>query len=173
MNALARLLAFAWLGALGIAAGCSSVDSEKVSVLAFPDRAEFTTRVSPFMEKRCGTLDCHGQIARPLRLYGQLGLRMNERDGGIRDTSPTSAAELTANYFAVVGLEPEDVSDDVVSKGGHTDFLLLKKPLGIEGGGVRHKGGPVLRATDPGYECLTSWLAGKVNPASCIAGSQL
>lgn len=173
MNALARLLVIVWL-VVGVAAsgGCSSVDADHVSQLAFPDRDAFKTHVSPFLERTCGALDCHGQSARPLRLYSQLGLRLEARDGGARDTSPTNDRELTANYFAVVGLEPEDVSDAVVSQGAHRDFLLLKKPLGIEGGGVRHKGGPVLRLTDAGYECLASWLAGRVNVASCTAGAQ-
>lgn len=34
--------------------------------------------VSEVMERRCGTLDCHGQAARPLRIYSSSGLRRPE-----------------------------------------------------------------------------------------------
>ena len=152
---------------------CSSVDSGHVSQIAFPNRDEFKTAVSPFMEKRCGALDCHGQVGRPLRLYSQFGLRLKSGPNNTRDTSPTTEAELTENYFAVIGLEPEDLSDSLLSQGAYNDFLLLKKPLGIEGGGVRHKGGPVLRGGDTGFDCLYSWVSGKVNAANCADGAKL
>jgi hypothetical protein len=38
--------------------------------------------VSEVVERRCATLDCHGQPARPLRLYGNAGLRRPEPDLG-------------------------------------------------------------------------------------------
>lgn len=38
--------------------------------------------VSEVLERRCGTLDCHGQAARPLRIYGNAGLRRPEPDLG-------------------------------------------------------------------------------------------
>jgi hypothetical protein len=34
--------------------------------------------VSEVMERRCGTLDCHGQPSRPLRIYSSIGLRLPE-----------------------------------------------------------------------------------------------
>lgn len=164
-----------WLLAclLLVGSACSSVDANHVSQIAFPNRDEFKSAVSPFMEKRCGALDCHGQIGRPLRLYSQFGLRMKAGPNGTRDTSPTTDAELTENYFAVIGIEPEDISDSLLSQGAYNDFLLLKKPLSIEGGGVRHKGGPVLRGGDTGFDCLYSWISGKVNAANCADGAKL
>ena len=147
--------------------GCGSADSEAVSATALPDKAQFIDQgVSTFMEKRCGSLDCHGQVGRPLRLYSANGLRKNLVKG-VRDTRATQPDELLENYYATVGLEPEDISLARVSNGTYTDFLLLKKPLGIEGRGVRHKGGPVLRVTDPGFECLVSWIEGTANKAKC------
>lgn len=41
--------------------------------------------VSEVLERRCGTLDCHGQPARPLRLYGNSGLRRPEPEPGTED----------------------------------------------------------------------------------------
>jgi len=171
-----RLALGAWvtaLAALVFGSACSSVDSGHISQIALPSRTEFKASVSPFMEKRCGALDCHGQVGRPLRLYSQFGLRMKAGPNDTRDTSPTTDAELTANYFATVGLEPEDIRDSLLSQGAFNDFLLLKKPLSLEGGGVRHKGGPVLRGGDAGFDCLYSWISGKVDAPNCIEGSKL
>ena len=165
-----------WLTALvAVLCGgaCSPVDAGRISQIAFPNRDEFKTAVSPFMEKRCGALDCHGQVGRPLRLYSQFGLRKRNGPNSTRDLSPTTDAELTDNYFAVIGIEPEDISDSLLSRGAYNDFLLLKKPLSLEGGGVRHKGGPVLRGDDTGFDCLYSWISGKVNAANCADGSKL
>lgn len=86
---------------------------------------------------------------------------------GQRDTRATQPDELLDNYYATVGLEPEEISISRVTEGRFDDFLLLKKPLSIEGGGVRHKGGPVLRSTDPGFDCLISWISGKTLKAKC------
>ena len=171
-----RIALAAWLAAVGaivFGTACSSPDAARISPLALPDRTQFTTSVSPFMERRCGALDCHGQIGRPLRIFSQFGLRMKKGPNGTRDTNPTTAEELTANYFATVGLEPEDISDSLLTKGAFNDFLLLKKPLSIEGGGVRHKGGPVLRSGDVGFDCLYSWISGQVNAANCVEGAKL
>ena len=164
-----------WLGALAfvLCSACiTSVDSGATSPLALPDKDQFINQgVGVFMEKRCGALDCHGQIGRPLRIYSANGLRKNDGPNGARDTSGTTAEEQAANYYSVVGLEPEQISVSRVSEGIYDDFLLLKKPLSIEGGGVRHKGGPVLRSTDSGFECLISWISGTANKAKCEDGA--
>jgi len=57
------------------------------------------------------------------------GLRKADGEGGARDTRPTTNDERVANYFSVVGLEPEDITISRVTEGEYTDFLLLKKPL--------------------------------------------
>lgn len=164
-----------WLVALAItfeSACVTSVDSSAQSPLALPDKDQFINDgVDAFMEKRCGALDCHGQVGRPLRIYSANGLRLNDGPNGARDTRETQPDEKSANYFAVVGLEPEQISVSRVSEGAYDDFLLLKKPLSIEGGGVRHKGGPVIRSTDSGFDCLISWISGKANKAKCEDGA--
>lgn len=166
-----RLALATWVAALVlvvVGSACSSVDSGAISPLALPDRQQFLTQgVSTFMEKRCGALDCHGQIGRPMRIYSSNGLRKENGPNGTRDVRATTPDELNDNYFSVVGLEPEEISRSRVTEGEFTDFLLLKKPLGIEGGGVRHKGGPVLRSTDSGFECLITWISGAANKAKC------
>jgi hypothetical protein len=165
------LAAAAWVtagAALVLGNACSSPDAAAVSPLALPDRDQFINGgVSQFMEKRCGALDCHGQVGRPLRIYSATGLRKNDGPNGTRDVRATQPDERIDNYFSVIGLEPEAISIGRVTQGEYTDFLLLLKPLGIEGRGVRHKGGPVLRSTDSGFECLITWIAGNVDRAKC------
>ena len=67
-----------------------------------------SSRVADAMQPSCGTLDCHGQPDRNLRLYGGRGLRLDpvkaSKDG---DTEPP---EYEANYWSVVALEPEILS---------------------------------------------------------------
>ena len=145
-----------------------SVDAGAVSPLALPDKDQFITGgVDAFMQRRCGALDCHGQVGRPLRIYSPNGLRLNDGPNGARDTRGYQPNESSANYYAVVGREPEEISQCLVTQGAFVDFLLLKKPLGIDQGGVRHKGGSVLRSTDSGFDCLLGWASGQVDPAKC------
>ena len=99
--------------------------------------------------------------------YSPNGLRLNDGPNGARDDRGIQANESAANYYAVVGLEPEQISLCLTTQGAFTDFLLLKKPLGIDQGGVRHKGGSVLRSTDSGFDCLLGWASGQVDKAKC------
>jgi hypothetical protein len=166
-----------WLVAVSVVfcnACVTSVDAGATSPLALPDKDQFINQgVGTFMEKRCGALDCHGQIGRPLRIYSANGLRKHDGPNGARDTRETQPDEKSDNYYSVVGLEPEQISLSRVSEGAYDDFLLLKKPISIEGGGVRHKGGPVLRSTDSGFDCLISWISGNANKAKCDDGATL
>jgi len=153
---------------------CASVpDETRYTRIAQPDATAFqgpgNLGVSYFLERRCGTLDCHGQVGRALRVYGRDGLRL-PNDAGITPLSgDTTPAEIAANYRAVVALEPEQMSRVVAGGEDPETLLLLKKPLDIKFGGVQHKGGPVIAAghADPGYQCLTSWLTNTTDFAAC------
>lgn len=126
----------------------------RATTILAPDQGEFTT-VSPVLEKRCGTLDCHGQVGRPLRIYSGNGLRLPVDGGGIPGSSPTTQDEVTANYRAVIGLEPEELTRVVAGEDPPRSLLLLKKPLLLEA----HKGGPAFApVNDPGETCITSWV---------------
>lgn len=166
----AALVAGALAVAPAIAACAPKPDAGEVAPLRLPDRDAFVDGgVSDFMARRCGALDCHGDVARPMRLYGADGLRLAVVPDAPRDTRPTTNDERVANWRSVVGLEPEEISESVATGGAYRSFMLFEKPLSIEGGGVRHKGGPVLRASDadPGWVCLTSWIAGEVDAQRC------
>lgn len=158
-----------------VAAISACVQNERSDIRFFPDKEEFINGgVSAMMEARCGGLDCHGQVGRPLRIYGQRGLRLATPEQDLRDNRPTTLDERTENYQSVIGLEPEGLSDTVETGGVNVDNQLLLKPLDDASGlGVRHKGGPVLQATknDPGWQCLFGWVTGEPNRQACIDGT--
>jgi hypothetical protein len=171
-------------GVLALAAGvivsvvtaCSYVDPNAVTEITGPDYDQFAYvgtsmsgapvyGVSVVLERRCGTLDCHGQVGRPLRIYGQYGLRFVDDAGDVPGVQPTTATEHEANYEAVIGLQPELMTEVVQGNAPPEDLMLLRKPLQLE----RHKGGAVLVEGDDGDTCILSWLAGQTQYASCTA----
>ncbi len=134
-----------------------------------PDKQIFVDYVSPLMERRCGTLDCHGSDFRPMRLYGELGLRHpaeTNRAGG----NATTLGELEANYRAICAIEPEKISAVAGDPGGQSvnRLLLVRKGRGQEG----HKGGKVFNPFDDADLCVVGWLRGdnqKSVAAACEA----
>lgn len=129
--------------------------------LLAPPRTSFEG-VADAMQSHCGTLDCHGQAGRNMRLFGARGLRLapdaTPLDG---DTTP---AEYDANFWSVVGLEPETMTAVVEDKGADPERLsLIRKARGHE----RHKGGTLMTVGDALDQCLLSWLAGAVAEAQC------
>jgi hypothetical protein len=157
---------------LAIAIITSCVQYERVPLRGLPDREQFIAEengVSFFLEKRCGALDCHGQVGRPMRIYSKEGLRLADGPNGARDTSDTTRAERLANYDTVIGLEPDAIADCYRTRGKYQDFQLLLKPLDESGRGVKHKGGPVLARTDgdAGWACLHGWLSGTLDAPRC------
>lgn len=167
MKSLAILGALMTCGAALVA--CSGVDSTAVSDVTCPPLATFQ-QVSPVLEQRCGTLDCHGQIGRPLRIYSQYGLR-SEMSGQVPDASnyfpgddalPTTPYEIQDNWASVCGLQPEIIAAVYASGGTNPNahqLTLVRKPLLEE----KHKGGQVFFDDSPGNECIQTWLT-QTNP---------
>lgn len=164
-RALGRVAAFA----LGSVNACNVPATDNRVVEAAPDQASFAP-VSALLEHRCGSLDCHGQVGRNLRLYGYEGLRLAQAGDASRpsSTANTTGAEISENYLSVVGLEPELMSQ-VVHEGATNPLrlTLMRKPLGIE----NHKGGTVFVQGDTQYVCVTSWLAGHTDAATCASAT--
>ena len=142
-------------------AGCLDDADQRVQFIC-PSQEVYASFVSPMMERRCGTLDCHGTPFRPMRLYGELGLRHPaevNRTGG-NDTTPL---ELAANYSSVCNIEPEKISEVAADPGGQSvnKLLLVRKARGQES----HKGGKVFDPFDDSDKCVVGWLRSD-NPKS-------
>jgi len=83
----------------------------------------------------------------------------------------TTETEFTANFQSVVGLEPEQTSrvvNDPTNNPPQT-LLIVKKPRAME----RHKGGQIFIIGDDADRCLTSWLSGATDTASCMTALQV
>ena len=108
------------IGALGTASTTTSCaptpSNDRVTDILLPDFPTYSDNVDSYLQRRCGTLDCHGQAGRAYRLYGFSGYRLiSDADGGlVTGQQPTTAAEVLANYQAAVGLEPAAVTETVV-----------------------------------------------------------
>jgi hypothetical protein len=153
-----------------ILAGCSGVasvdDYETIKGPSFGKGGETFRPVSRVMEARCGTLDCHGEISRPMRIFGQQGLRMPVKDPPpgytTAGTAGTTADELLSNYAAMVGLEPEKTEKVVDHQAAPDTLTLVRKPRLTE----KHKGGMIWSQNDPGDACLVKWLTDVSVPGS-------
>lgn len=119
--------------------------------------------VAELLDVRCGSLDCHGTIARNLRLFGSAGLRWAPGDRPLVPLCDTTD-EVAQDYESVVDLEPEVMSRVVA--GGGTDpgaLTMVRKARGTEA----HKGGAIWSTGDDSDRCLTSWLASSTDASAC------
>lgn len=155
-----RLFALAAL----VLVGCVTADANDRHIEDVPDRTSFPA-VSDLLDHRCGTLDCHGQTSRNLRIYGHEGLRL---DATARPSSQpnTTSAEYDATFASLVGLEPEIMTSVVEAGGAHPERLtFIRKARGTED----HKGLQLWTEGDSADVCVTSWLANKTDTASCTS----
>jgi|HubBroStandDraft_1064217.scaffolds.fasta_scaffold22130_2 hypothetical protein len=159
------------LGSVRSLAGCSTVPSDLRVGLDAPNGSdqEFGP-VADYLDHRCGSLDCHGQVGRNLRIWGCEGMRLAPTDipqcsralGG----NGTTPAEHQETYRSLVGLEPAVMSTVVAGGGQHPELLtFVLKARGIEA----HKGGALITPGDPQDVCITSWLTGTTNTMACAA----
>lgn len=141
--------------------GCSAspgstntVSTVTPSLGEFVGSDNFAPGVLPFLGAQCGTLDCHGQVGRPFRLYSVNGLRLPNDAGLIPGAGALSTAEQFADYLSAVEIEPEEMTRVMQGQDPATKLLLVKKPMGLE----RHKGGTRITPGDNLYTCLVGWL---------------
>ncbi len=174
MSGCRRLLACvvalgAALVAAGVVSSCSAVPADARIGIDAPSgsEAEFGG-VGDYLVHRCGSLDCHGQMSRNLRVFGCEGMRLDPKArpgcapplGG----SFTTPAEHTATYRSLVGLEPTVMSVVVDGHGAHPELLtFVRKARGLEA----HKGGTLITPGDDQDVCITSWLAGQTDLTAC------
>jgi hypothetical protein len=160
------------LGVTGAVASCSAVPADsRIGVVAPVDGAPFVP-VADYLGFRCGSLDCHGQPGRNMRVWSCAGMRLNPNNvsfcGGANDPKMpfTTPQEYEATYRSVVGLEPTVMSTVVAGHAAHPELLtMVRKARGLEA----HKGGVLITPGDAQDVCITSWLAGNVNVDECTS----
>jgi hypothetical protein len=135
------------------------------------DKPSYISLVQPVVERRCGSLDCHGKLPRGFRVYGQYSLRLPNDAGLVVGSGATTPDEALATYVSLLGLQPE-LMDAFARKSPRTSddaygLLILSKPLGIE----RHRPGPSIRKGEPAERCITSWMIGATDASACMAGA--
>ena len=149
-------------------AGCSTAPADAQITLVMPHSSEAAFGpVADFLDHRCGSLDCHGNTSRNLRIYGCEGMRLLPSDAPIcsrlggRKTTPD---EHLATFHSLVGLEPTAMSAVVLDNGQDPELLtFVRKARGQES----HKGGALIVQGDDQDRCITSWLAGATDTAAC------
>ena len=159
----------AFLAGVSLLASCTGIvgDGSSDVVYATPVRAGFE-QVADAMQPSCGTLDCHGQPGRNLRLYGGRGLRLDAaKDSADGETDP---AEYEANYWSVVALEPEIMAAVVLDGGNAPErLILIRKGRGT----IRHKGNALMKPGDDLDQCMVEWLKGNILVDRCFAASRI
>lgn len=148
---------------VGASASCASApDKDQLTTAIVPDLDTYVTNVDPYLTRRCGTLDCHGQPGRAYRIYSSRGFRLPSLlDGSlVSGEQATDPEERRANFRALVAIEPEELSRFMAANAPPDDteaprkLLFLRKAQRIE----RHKGGAAMAEDDPGYRCVLAWL---------------
>lgn len=135
--------------------------------LRLPTREGFE-RVADALQPSCGTLDCHGQTTRNLRLVGGRGLRLDSKDSSAEGT--TTPAEYEANYWALVALEPEALSAVITDGGSNPErLILIRKGRGT----TAHKGGALMHLDGDLDQCAVEWLKGRILVERCEAAARI
>ena len=160
-------IAFAFAIILVTACGEAPGDSRVGIVAPSGSEAAFGP-VADFLDSRCGSLDCHGQASRNLRVWGCVGMRLSNTDVSIcsraKGGRATSPEEHQATYRSLVGLEPTVMSAVVLDQGRDPELLtFVRKARGLEA----HKGGTLVVPGDDQDVCMTSWLTGQTNLTAC------
>jgi hypothetical protein len=154
---------------------CSSPSTDSlqrtVSTRASPGSFQ-AAGVTTVFERRCGSLDCHGNIGRNMRIYSGRGLRLPNDAGLAPGAGDTSLDEISANYQSILTVEPEQTNKVISGNDDPHTLLIVKKPLGIES----HKGGQTIRQGDDAETCIVSWLkedpaTAPVNKDACTAAA--
>jgi hypothetical protein len=149
------------LGAAAAIAACSGPQDPRIGISAPPFSKASFGPVADYLDNRCGTLDCHGQVGRNLRIYGCTGMRASADASPATCAQPTTLQEYEDTYRSLVGLEPQVMTTvygecSAAISGGtsvyppssscHPELLtFIRKARGIEA----HKGGQLICVQTP------------------------
>lgn len=146
------------LTALWLSAAACDAPSEPAQRITAGDPELYASYVQPYLEVGCATLDCHGDLGHPLRLFSELGLRSDAalRPEAIWEQNEPRALterELEDNRLSLASL--------ALAGRGPAEHLALLKPLAVSAGGIAHVGPTLWASTQaPGYLCLRAYLLG-------------
>lgn len=162
------------LGAvLLLPAGCSAPPANSRTAGTLPEGPKTFTLVADMLGTHCGSLDCHGNPARSLRVYSWSGLRLAPNYPGEFDAQNnlilTTDAEHQDTYYSFVSLEPEILGQVLAQHGAHPERLtIVRKAHDTE----YHKGHIAIKPGSDADKCLLSWLASNVDATACQKGAQ-
>lgn len=137
---------------------CSCVQGEHEVFASAPNTLRFANEVYPILLRDCGFPQCHGDVRRPLLIVGPGRTRLDPRPAEVDPADvlyPVQSAELQLSY--------ERTRSMLTRLSTQEDYLLLRKPLGKRGGGVRHGGVDTLgqdvyrSRDDPAWQTLQAW----------------
>ncbi|HEX3594336.1 MAG TPA: hypothetical protein VHU80_04520 [Polyangiaceae bacterium] len=167
MRCTPRAPAGRWLFAALMLGACAGPKDGQTETLQMPDSMTFPL-VSTALEVRCGTLDCHGNIDRNLRMYGIYGVRAEPKD--VSGMGATTLDEDQLNYESLVSIAPEPLSAIVKTHGqGFDHWIVVTKGTNAE----NHKGNQRMKKGDPTYVCLSSWVLGAVDMNACADAANI
>lgn len=141
------------LSTAGVLGACASFEDEPLPLqLAQP--VVYRQQVQPYVARRCGSLDCHGNPGRLLRIYSRHSLRAP----GTPRSSGMTQREYQENLQSFAAMDRPEAGEG----------FILKKGLSIDAGGLAHVGGDVWTSVEePGYRCIDAWLKGSQDPKAC------
>lgn len=154
----AVLVLSAWIAVVA----CAAEDGEGRLGADVLDRESFSAP-GQVLVRRCGSLDCHGSPYRNYRLFGYGGARLDPIHRP--DHPDTTTSELTLNYDATVGVEPERTREIAQGEASVESATLIRKARGVE----RHVGGQRLIPGSAADTCVVSWWLGALDDRACEA----
>jgi hypothetical protein len=156
---LSRCASLALVCVFGVFVLGACQETKNRALTVAPD--ENFSALAGVLGRHCGTLDCHGDPARSLRVYGRFGLRADARDrpGGRATTND----EVAATYESLVLLDPETLSLVLEEQVSVEEWMGFSKAVGR----VSHKGGEAMLRGSTAEACLRSWAEGRLDVDSC------
>lgn len=138
-----------------LAFGCTE---SAIHELALPegDVSLFTGDLQRYVGVRCGSLDCHGDMGRAMRVYAVDGLRITPDLRGL----PISDGEIAVNVEVFESFAYETTEA--------TKNQILLKALSTDAGGQAHEGNTIwLDTQDLGYRCLLGYFLREPEADAC------
>jgi hypothetical protein len=145
-------------------AGCTVGDPTAHFTPTLPAGDAQFRPVGDFLQHRCGTLDCHGQIERNFKVYSGDGLRLAGDAVSGDALNPTTDDEYRTTWASIADLEPEVMQSVMADHGDKPERLtFVRKMRGTEW----HAPPRLVVPGDDQDTCVTTWLGGHTDVDAC------